>query len=154
MQFREEVQNQFKKAGWFPGRNVKERFDCIIGFEKFPQFAKDFLYEYGDLEIETLGEYVTGILNTRPEYLGIIENYLSKPRYYGNIITFPLGDYHIDSATMECDEEGKIYMSSDGPNRMSDDFIEGIERVIMEDYSNVFWWDEEKQEWSQEDMFS
>ncbi len=36
---------------------------------------------------------------------------------------------------------------------MSNNFIEGIERVIMEDYSDVFWWDDENQKWLQEDMF-
>ncbi|MGC4041817.1 MAG: SUKH-3 domain-containing protein [Flavobacterium sp.] len=153
MKFRAEVQSQFEKAGWFPGRNVKEKFDCLDGFEKFPQFAKDFLYEYGDLQIETLSKNVLGILNTKPEYLGNIQGYLLKPRSYGFVFTFPLGDYDLDCATMECDSEGRVYMSSDGPNLMAENFIEGIERVILEDYSDVFWWDAEKQKWSQEDMF-
>jgi SUKH-3 immunity protein len=153
MQFRKEVQEQFKKAGWYIGRSVKEKFDAIPRFNEFPQIAKEFLYEYGDLEVEMLGNEVKGILKTKVEWLGNIESYLSNKQYYGNIITFPLAYYDLDNAAMECDASGKIYMSSDGPNLMSNNFKEGIERVIMEDYSNVFWWDDEKQKWSQEDMF-
>ena len=156
MQFREEVQEQFKKAGWYPGRNVKDKFDAIPRFNEFPQIAKDFLYEYGDLEVEMLSNNVVGIFNTKALPMGYykIENYLDKPRYYGNKITFPLADYHLDCAAIECDAEGRIYVSSDGPNLMSEDFIEGIERVIMEDYSEAFWWDDENGKWSQDDMFA
>jgi SUKH-3 immunity protein len=156
MQFRKEVQEQFKNAGWFPDRNVKETFDTISGFNEFPTIAKDFLYEYGDLEVEMLGKNVTGIFNTQSSLLKQynIENYLNKKRYYGHIISLPLAYYDLDNATIECDAEGKIYVSSDGPNLMSNNFIEGIERVIMEDYSEAYWWDDEKQKWSQEDMFA
>jgi SUKH-3 immunity protein len=155
MQFRKEVQEQFRKAGWYLGRSVKEKFDSIPRFNEFPQMAKDFLYEYGDLEVEVRGKYVTGILNTKALILGYykINEYLDSKNYYGNVFTFPLADYHLDSAAMECDAQGRIYMSSDGPNLMSNNFKEGIERVIMEDYSDAFWWDDEKQKWSQEDMF-
>jgi SUKH-3 immunity protein len=155
MQFRKEVQEQFRKAGWHLGRSVKEKFDAIPRFNEFPQLAKEFLYEYGDLEVEMLGQHVTGILNTKALLLKYykIDNYLTNKRYYGDIMTFPLAYYDLDNAAMECDANGKIYISSDGPNLMSNNFKEGIERVIMEDYSNVFWWDDEKQKWSQEDMF-
>ena len=53
MKFRKEVEEQFKKAGWFEGRNISEKFDAIPRFNEFPDFVKEFLYEYGDLEIET-----------------------------------------------------------------------------------------------------
>jgi SUKH-3 immunity protein len=155
MQFRKEVQEQFRKAGWHLGRSVKEKFDAIPRFNEFPQLAKEFLYEYGDLEVEMLGENVTGILNTKALLIGYykIGMSLDTLMYYGNIKTFPLAYYDLDGCAMECDTDGRIYMSSDGPNLMSNNFKEGIERVIMEDYSDVFWWDDEKQKWSQEDMF-
>ncbi len=153
MQFRKEVQEQFRKAGWHPGRNVKKKFDAIPRFNEFPALAKEFLYEYGDLEVETISDIVTGILNTKLEMLGNLEAYLTSNAYYGNLKVFPLGYYDLDNAMMESDATGRIYMSSDGPNLMSNSFIEGIERVIMEDYSDAFWWDEEKKKWSQEDMF-
>jgi len=51
MEFKKNVQEQFKKAGWFEGRNVKDKVDAIPRLNEFPQIAKDFLYEYGDLEV-------------------------------------------------------------------------------------------------------
>ena len=47
MQFKKEVQEQFKKAGWYPGRNVKEKFDSVPQFNEFPQIAKDFYMNMG-----------------------------------------------------------------------------------------------------------
>ena len=43
MKFRKEVEEQFKKAGWFEGRNISEKFDAIPRFNEFPDFVKEFL---------------------------------------------------------------------------------------------------------------
>ena len=139
MQFKKEVQNQFRKAGWYPGRNVKAIFDAIPRFNEFPEKAKEFLYEYGDLEVEMLDINVTGILRTKPAWLGKIDSYLTNTRYYGNIMTFPLGYYDLDNAMLECDAEGKIYMSGDGVTLVSNNFRAGIESVILEDYSDALY---------------
>ena len=42
MKFKKEVQKQFEKAGWFEERNIQSNFNKIKGFEKLPQFLKDF----------------------------------------------------------------------------------------------------------------
>lgn len=154
MQFRKEVQEQFKKAGWYPGRSVREKFDAIPRFHEFPQMAREFLYEYGDLDVPTLTQHAVGILNTKALLQGYykIEEYLSSPAYYGNnLMTFPLADYPLDAACMECDAEGRIYIGGDFPGLISNHFIEGIEKVIMEDYSNTLKWDEEKSKWGKGD---
>ncbi|MEP0263113.1 SUKH-3 domain-containing protein [Dokdonia sp.] len=155
MKFRQEVQELFEKAGWHEDRNVKSVFDSIPRFNEFPEFLKEFLYEYGNLEVETYKyseEDVTAHLNLKAINTGIykINNYLDNPRYYGNMITFPIADYHLDVTTLECDLEGNIYMSGDYPCLVSNDFKEGIEKVIMEDYSNTFEWHPEKKIWVQE----
>lgn len=46
MKFKKEVEELFKKAGWYKGRNVKQKFDTIPRFQEF-------LYEYGNLGLET-----------------------------------------------------------------------------------------------------
>ena len=58
--FREEVQEQFKKAGWFEGRNIKRTLEKVKNFDKLPLFLKEFLYEYGDLEVKTLTIFTEG----------------------------------------------------------------------------------------------
>lgn len=96
MKFRKEVQKQFQKAGWYEGRNVKEKFSSIPRFDEYPEFLKVFLYEYGDLEIETLTENAKGILNLKaiPSKLYDIQYCFETPRYFGNIIAYPIADYH------------------------------------------------------------
>ncbi|SIQ27116.1 SUKH-3 domain-containing protein [Chryseobacterium sp. RU33C] len=155
MKFKKEVQKYFENSGWFEGRNVKSKFDKIKGFENFPQFLKDFLYEYGDLEVET-HKYnkndVTGIMNFKALTKGIykIDGFLKNPRYYGNTFTFPIAYYLLDNAGLECDADGKVYMSGDFPCLVSDDFKTGIEKVIMEDYSDTFGWNPEIQMWEKD----
>ena len=155
MRFRKEVQELFKKAGWYKGRREQAVFDAIPRFNEFPEFLKEFLYEYGNLEVEThkhSEDDVTACLNLKALVSGLykVENYLDNPRYYGNIQTFPIGDYHLDVTTLECDAEGKIYMSGDFPCLVSNDFIVGIEKVIMEDYSNTLEWNPKKKIWVEE----
>ena len=150
--FRKEVQEQFKKAGWSSGRNVQTTFNKIKGFEKFPQFLKDFLYEYGGLKLKTLTKYADGCLDFNALAKGyfLVNKYLTEPAYYGGKFTFPIAYYDLDNATLECDAEGKIYMSGDFPVLVSDDFKTGIEKVIMEDYSDTLQWNPEIKQWVDE----
>lgn len=153
MQFKKEVQELFNKAGWYPGRNVQEKFDAIPRFDEFPQFVKDFLYEYGNLNVETRKadeSEVTAYLNlgALPSGYVNVEGYLDRNRGYGDQLkTFPIGYYLLDTAVLECDLEGNVYMSSDFPSHMANSFQEGIEKVILEDYSDTATWDAETKKW-------
>jgi SUKH-3 immunity protein len=153
--FRKEVQEQFIKAGWFEGRNIKPIFNKIKDFEKFPIFLRLFLYEYGDLKVETHKyneDDVTAILNFKALKEGYfeIEEYLSHPAYYGGQLTFPIAYYDLDNAVLECDAEGKIYMAGDVPCLVAHDFKTGIEKVIMEDYNNTLQWNPDINQWVDE----
>jgi hypothetical protein len=150
--FKKEVQDQFKKAGWFEGRNVMQTFDKVKGFDKLPLFLKEFLYEYGDLEVKTLTTFSEGIMDFKALTKGIypIENYINKNRYYGNVFTFPIADYHLDSAALECDADGRVYLLGDFPCLPSNDFKTGIEKVIMEDFTDTLQWDSETKKWVDE----
>lgn len=150
--FRKEVQEQFKKAGWKSGRNIQSVFNKIKGFEKFPQFLKDFLYEYGDLDVKTLTKYTEGNMDFKAITKGVfkINEYIEKPAYYGNVYTFPIAYYPLENASLECDAEGKIYMVGDYECLVSNDFKTGIEKVIMEDYSDTLEWNPETKQWVDE----
>lgn len=148
MEFITDVENQFKKAGWFEGRSVKSKFDKISKIDQYPQFLKDFLYEYGDLIVPTSAKHAKGTLKLNSITSGFFnENSLINIQYYGNIKTYAIGYYDLDNTTLECDETGKVYMSGDFPCLISDDFKKGIEKVIMEDYSNTLQWDDEMEQW-------
>ena len=108
MKFRKEVQEQFKKAGWYEGRNLQKRYDKINKFNKLPIFLKEFLYEYGGLLVETndLSNTFSGSLNLKRKLK--INSYLLKPSLEGNVITFPVGYYQnpYDPGSVECDKTG------------------------------------------------
>jgi hypothetical protein len=81
-----------------------------------------------------------------------INEYLTRERSYGDHLkTFPFGDYHLDAAAVECDADGKVYMTGDDPCLMADNFKEGIERIIMEDYSQMLVWNKKKKKWTADD---
>ena len=155
MKFKKEVQELFKKAGWYEGRREKEVFDKIAGLNEYREFLKEFLYEYGNLKVETYKYNSTDVtayidFTAIPRGFYSIENTLSKLRYYGNIITFPMADYHLDSTTMECDSQGRVYMAGDYVCLVSEDFKIGVEKIIMEDYSDTKEWHPDVKEWKEE----
>lgn len=151
MKFIEEVQQRFAKAGWYEGRNIKEEFETLPRFDEFPDFLKEFLYEYGGLKVETATKYSKGILDLTKHKSWVKDNALiDDSSYYGGMKTFGIGDYHLDSAYCLCDEQGRVYMISNAPTIMSEDFVEGIEKVIMEDYSNTKEWHFHVKEWKEE----
>lgn len=155
MEFKTEVQQYFKNAGWYEGRNVKDKFDSVSRFNEFPDFLKQFLYEYGDLIVET-HKYndsdVTATLNLQALTTGLLTTEgMEEKKYFGvDLLTFPFAYYPLDNTVMECDINGKIYMDGDFPSLISNDFKTGIENVIMEDYSDTLEWDPEKKEWVEE----
>ena len=118
-------------------------------------FLRDFLYEYGDLEVET-HKYnrneVTGILDFKAITKGIynIENCLKKPIKFGDIVTFPIAYYDLENASLLCDAEGRVYMVGDYECLVSNDFKTGIEKVIMEDYTDTLDWNPETKQWVEE----
>jgi hypothetical protein len=150
--FIKEVQDQFIKAGWYEGRTVQRNFNKIKNFDRCPLFLQEFLYEYGNLEVKTLIDSNAGLLDfkilAKKRYS--IANCLKMPRYYGNVYTIPFAFYYLDGATIECDLEGRVYMSGEIPCLISNDFKTGIEKIIMEDYTDIFQWDPENNEWVQE----
>ncbi|SNR17731.1 SUKH-3 domain-containing protein [Tenacibaculum jejuense] len=158
MKFKTEVEELFKKSGWFEGRNVRDIFDKIPRFHEYPDFLKDFLYEYGDLNVETykydkndITAYLDLTILSGKRYN--LNEFLDSPRkdFGNNLYTFPLGYYHLDVSLLQCDKEGKVYMVGDFPTLVSDDFKTGIEKILMEDYSDTKEWHPDIKQWKKEE---
>lgn len=154
IRFTEKVQNQFKKAGWKENRNVKEKYENakILKFEEFPQFLKEFLYEYGEANIVVIKSFnsqVTTELKLGIQYAGYedLEDYDDDIQIMGKML-FPFASYHPDCPMIACDEDGKVYMLGDYIFRISDTFKEGIEILVTYDWSKGFYQlDEDTGEW-------
>lgn len=154
MKFKKEVQELFEKAGWYEGRNVKSVYKKISRFDEYPEFIKEFLYEYGNLKVKTETQFSEAFLDFRilPQQRYDLGSFLDFPRSdFGNeLYTFPIAYYHLDVSLLQCDSKGKVYMAGDFPTLVSEDFKTGIEKVLMEDYSNTKEWHPDIQEWKEE----
>jgi len=152
MNFKEKVREQFTKAGWYEGRNIANENLKTKDFEKLPLFLQGFLNEYGNLKVNTaLGDF-SGLLDLTLYNEGnyLIEEFLNKAAWFGHYLTiFPIGHYREDNAMVACDISGRIYTDCDFPAHISDNLITGIEKVILEDYSDIRYWDEDVKEWSE-----
>jgi hypothetical protein len=154
MKFTEKVQKQFELAGWKKNRNIKEKYikANILRFDDFPQFLKEFLFEYGDLKVLDINpnqSKVVNKLNISVEYVGYedLEDYDSDISMLGKIL-FPFASYYPDCPMIACDEDGKVYMLGDYIYRISDTFKEGIEILITYDWSKGFYQlDEDTGKW-------
>ena len=151
MKFKKEVQELFAKSGWYEGRNIKEEYDNLPRFDELPGFLKEFFYEYGGL-IETYKHQpneVTGVLDLTSDWAKE-KITVDDTFYYGGGKVYGIGYYDLDNAVCYCNEEGRVFMISDAPTIMSEDFKEGVEKVIMEDYSNTKEWHFDAKEWKEE----
>ncbi|NBL66089.1 hypothetical protein GV828_12860 [Flavobacterium sp. NST-5] len=154
IKFIEKVQNQFRKAGWNENRNIKEKYENsnILKFKEFPQFLKEFLYEYGDLTVSDAKSYQSEVVNKLKigvEYAGYedLEDYDDDISIIGKML-FPFAFYDPDCYMIACDEDGKVYMLGDYTFRISDNFIEGIEILVTDDISKDYYQlDEDTGEW-------
>ncbi len=54
MKFEQNIQTQFKKAGWIEGQKQKAYYNSLSQVKEFPSFLKEFLYEYGNIVVEAL----------------------------------------------------------------------------------------------------
>lgn len=154
MKFTEKVQKQFELAGWKKNRNIKEKYENakILRFNEFPQFLKDFLYEYGDLTIDVIKSFESNVIskiNFGVEYAGYedLEDYDDDINMIGKIL-FPFASHNTDTPMIACDEDGKVYMLGDYVFRISDTFKEGIEILVTYNWSKGFYQlDEDTGKW-------
>ncbi len=91
MKLKEEVENRFKKAGWFPGRNIESKFNSISKLDTYPNFAKEFLKQYGDLNVETNISTGKIYLDFTPIFSGFFKpNSLIENSPYGGMKTYAI----------------------------------------------------------------
>jgi hypothetical protein len=159
MKFGEKIQKQFKKAGWFEERNIAATYENanILRYTDFPQFLKDFLKEYGNLEIEDCKNYqsnVTNVLKLGVAYAGYDkdEYYEQDFAVYGKIL-YPFGYFYPDGYMIACDETGNIYMLGDYTFLRSNNFKKGIEKLLFDDWSGSLEYDEENNVWKSNENF-
>lgn len=154
MQFKKEVQELLEIAGWYKGRNLSSYYNALPRFNELPSFLKQFFYEYGNLKVETYKyepDEVTAVLDLSSDWFKEKVS-ITDSSFFGGQKMFAVGYYDLDNAVCECDKHGNVYIVGDAPIIISDNFQEGIERIIMEDYSDIKkWWHYDIKRWKEEE---
>jgi len=150
MQFRKEVQEQFKKAGWYEGRNVKNAFENkISNFHALPTHVKEFITSYGNLLIEDCKPYESDVINTLNTDVQYIQNNTEKDLPFSKEL-FRIGYFYPDHYMVYTDKDQKIYLVGDYYYKMNDDFQKGIENLIEDDWTNSMEWNPDTRQWVDE----
>lgn len=141
MNFTNKVQQQFTKAGWTEERNVLKIYDKDF-INKVPKFLKEFLKEYGNLEVEDIKSYksdVVNILQIDSRHILLISEDKDELDYLFPIIgkeVYLFAYFDPDGYYIGCDQEGRVYMIGDYVFLRSESFKEGLENIITDDWSN------------------
>ena len=113
MEFKKNIQEQFKKAGWYQGRNVKRLFESKIkNFEQLPIHVKEFHINYGNLLIEDCKPYKSDVINTLNTDIQYVENII-EDRFPFSKRLFRIGYYYPDHYMVFTDNEKNIYLVGD-----------------------------------------
>lgn len=150
MKFKSSVQEQFKKAGWFEGRNIENSLDQKIkNFNNLPSHLKDFFKSYRDLSIEDCKPYDSEVINTLNTKLEFIKNNETSELPFNGIF-YKVGYFYPDHYLVYTDFSGAIYLIGDGYFKMNNSFIEGIENIIEDNWSHSLEWNPEARQWVDE----
>lgn len=149
MEFKESVQEQFRKAGWFPGRNVRNELAKSEGFYTLPEHAKEFLSSYGNLLVEDCKSYESEVTNTLETDSKFVKGIIWKDAPFADELYF-VGYFYPDHYMIYSDASGAIYMTGDYYFKINDNFINGIENLIEDDWSNFLEWNPETKQWVDE----
>lgn len=135
--FKQNVQEQFRKAGWFEGRDVKSIFESKIKFfNSLPSHVKDFLISYGNLLIEDSKPYESEVINALNTDIRYIESTIEKDLPFSEEL-FRIGYFYPDHYMVYTDKDRKIYLVGDFYYKINDDFEKGIESLIEDDWRQI-----------------
>ena len=151
MQFTDKIQQKFKEAGWRSHRDVSSKYNTTKKIDEFPQFLKDFLFEYGELTVSEVKKYESDITNKliiNPNLAEYKDDslYAFYKTLFGKDI-YPFANFEPDGYRIGCDADGKVYMLGDYYFIIGDTFQKGIENLITDNWNESFEFDEETKEW-------
>lgn len=150
MIFKEKVQDQFRKAGWFEGRDVQGEFENKIkNFASLPAHLREFLKSYGNLLTEDCKPYESEVVNTLNTDVAYIENSILKNRPFSDVI-YKVGYWYPDHYFVYTDNIGTIYLVGDCYFKLNDSFEKGIENIIEDDWDSSLEWNPETRQWVKE----
>ncbi len=153
MKFSEKTKQLLQKAGWYLRRNISVE-ELNLPYNDYPQNIIEFLQEYGNLKGECKKQDYTEVVNkfflfpeTDTDALEG-DNYIP---YYSNLLKkklYPIGA--TDSGNgydICCDVDGRVYLIGEYCSYMGKNPYEGIENILLSDWSKSLQLDEDTGKW-------
>ncbi|WP_170234786.1 SUKH-3 domain-containing protein [Chryseobacterium hagamense] len=144
MKFQENIQEQFIKAGWYENRDVSSLYENsnILRYENFPSLLKEFLSEYGNLEVEyckSRQSQVRNLLQISLDYAGFEDDEDYDENFdISGILFYPFAYFFPDCYMVACDKNGKVYLLGEEIFLISKDLKSGIQNLLLDDYSQGY----------------
>lgn len=147
MIFKNKVQEQFKKAGWYEGRNEKSKIDNI---KNFPENLIKFISMYGGLKVEDCKPYQSDVINTLD--LDLINYNLPNTVFNSEINKqlYVIGYFYPDHYMVLLDNEDTVYMVGDYIFKAGDSLKVGIENILEDKWENILEWNFKDKKWQTE----
>ncbi len=154
MEFSENVKEWFKKAGWYPGRNVRGQYE--LPHNDYPAFVLEFFDEYANLEIDDSGRkgHVVNIVSIDPGEGKYQAGEGDTFPYYEKLLKqrlFCLGAYYPGNYFIACDGAGRVYMFDDYCYYKGKSLYEGIENILLMKNHGWMQLDENSGKWRDSD---
>lgn len=161
MKFQENIQEQFIKAGWYENRDVSSLYENsnILRYQNFPSLLKEFLSEYGNLEVEdckTRQSRVRNLLQISLDYAGFEDDEDYDENFdISGILFYPFAYFFPDCYMVACDKNGKVYLLGEEIFLISKDLKSGIQNLLLDDYSQGYLaFDPKKKLWIPSEKYS
>lgn len=155
MNFSREAEALLKKAGWYEDRELSlEELD--LSYDDYPEFAVDFLKQYGNLKGECAKQDYTEVINIFYIFPAMDMEDLQGDNdypYYQSILgkkLYPIGLYIPDGYYFCCDKDGRVYMLGEYCYYRGKNLYEGIENILL-GWANTLQLDEDTGKWWNED---
>lgn len=151
--FSAEIWELFKEVGWYKGRNVKDSLEIpLVEYPNYPQFALNFLYEFGRLHVGKSGAGINvakvsiDINPNKAKFENEKDGYFY---HYSSLIKtqiYPLGILS-DGYYLGVDEKEHIYCIEDYCTLIAENLEQGISDLLLGISNELIQLDEDTGKW-------
>jgi len=144
MSFTQQLKQHLTNAGWNSNRKTTA-FDSFMEEHNYPDFIRNFVRNYGDLQFRKLGakeDDQRNWIDLNPKeadgYDGVLTGYVQD---MGRSL-YPVGYYKPEGMDIAVDDNGYVYLIGEYILCAGDDIYKGIEQIIRVDQRHMLSLDE------------
>lgn len=140
----ENFKKAFIKAGWYPNRNVKNRYSKVKELKKLPETIRKFLFEYGDLVLEP---YENHYIDQYDFSVRVLKNQKIIFDDLCDVVLYKIGDWLKEETLILCDENLVMYIYDEELTKLGNSLEDGLRCLLEMNFKNQLIWDFYNKEW-------